>query len=439
MNNDLVFNYYGGTLESYVRQELNKKFDTVSIVVPGAAPDAFVGVDALEYILYEITKFKKVNFDQNFGRMSLPSDAMSNYVYEAVNNINRFFNTLLPEKEFKQKSNVSYSLNKSLNSFKIPKISDFPELALPRLIDENIYNSLGDPGRSIITNTSYIQVKVKQGSNVAEFAAENPGYLDGIDYKRAFLDGAPINLSPEDALGREASCFIYKILEFYLDNDFVSEADRGVNLDSAFNRLLNENFEFYLTTEFFATFEIASLDPGLPQNNLYKDTANKLYVVRGSDDIFEASKNASFVRLAHHKQLFIPKLLDSEGPIGSSDTSMIIEYGTKTVDGEVTKIGDITDDLHKEFASKFMSKDSNINFVKEQISKNVSLIELLSYVSLSNIFNARTIYFSEEFKERDKKEKDFKEARGELTKELNHFVDSIADNIKGTLRSATIQ
>ena len=431
MNNDLVFNYYGGTLESYVRQELNKKFDTVSIVAPGAAPDAFVGVDALEYILYEITKFKKVNFDQNFGRMSLPSDAMSDYVYEAVNNINRFFNTLLPEKDFKQKSNVSYSLNKSLNSFKIPKISDFPRLALPRLIDENIYNSLGDPGHPIITNTSYIQVKVKQGSNVAVVSEENPGWHIDLDYKRDFLIGAPINLSPEDALGREASCFIYKILEFYLDNDFVSEADRGVNLDSAFNRLLNENFEFYLTTEFFATYEIESLDPVLLQNNnLYKDTANKLYIVRGSDDIFEDSKNASFVRLAHHKQKFIPKLLDSEGPIGSSDTSMIIEYGAE---------GDITDNLHEEFASKFMSKDSNINFVKEQISKNVSLIEILSYVSLSNIFNARTIYFSEEFREKDKKRKEFKEARGELTKELNYFVDSIADSIKGTLRSAAVQ
>jgi hypothetical protein len=109
---------------------------------------------------------------------------------------------------------------------------------------------------------------------------------------------------------------------------------------------------------------------------------------------------------------------------------MIIEYGAE---------GDITNDLHEEFASKFMSKDSNINFVKEQISKNVSLIELLSYVSLSNIFNARTIYFSEEFREKDKKDKEYKEARGELTKELNYFVHSIADNIKGTLRSAAVQ
>jgi hypothetical protein len=438
MNNDLVFNYYGGTLESYVRQELNKKFDTVSIVVPGAAPDAFVGVDALEYILYEITKFKKVNFDQNFGRMSLPSDAISDYVYEAVNNINRFFNTLLPEKDFKQKSNVSYSLNTSLNSFKIPNmLSTFASLAV--LFDSDLYSSISsaDGKNPIITNTSYIQIKIKSDSNVARFSGGDESYLETIKVAREFLDGDPINLSPEDVFKKQDS-FIYKILDSYLESGFVSEEDRDADLDSAFNRLLNENFEFYLTTEFFATYKIESLSfDRIQENSLYKETANKLFIIKENDE--SPPINVSFVRLAHHKQLFIPKLLDSEGPIGSSDTSMIIEYGTKTVDGEVTKIGDITDDLHKEFASKFMSKDSNINFVKEQISKNVSLIELLSYVSLSNIFNARTIYFSEEFKERDKKEKEFKEARGELTKELNHFVDSIADNIKGTLRSATIQ
>ena len=439
MNNDLVFNYYGGTLESHVRQELNKKFDTVSIVVPGAAPDAFVGVDALEYILYEITKFKKVNFDQNFGRMSLPSDAISDYVYEAVNNINRFFNTLLPEKDFKQKSNVSYSLNKSLNSFKIPNmLSTFASLAI--LFDPDLYSSISstEEGRDpIITNTSYIQVKIKSNSNVARFSGGDKSYLDSTKVARGFLDGDPINLSPEDVFKKQDS-FIYKILDSYLESGFVSEEDRDADLDSAFNRLLNENFEFYLTTEFFATYKIESLSfDRIQENSLYKETANKLFIIKENDE--SPAINVSFVRLAHHKQLFIPKLLDSEGPIGSPDASMIIECGTKTVDGEVIKIGDITDDLHKEFASKFMSKDSNINFVKEQISKNVSLIELLSYVSLSNIFNARTIYFSEEFRERDKKEKDFKEARGELTKELNHFVDSIADNIKGTLRSATIQ
>ena len=371
--------------------------------------------------------------------MSLPSDAMSDYVYEAVNNINRFFNTLLPEEEFKQKSNVSYSLNKSLNSFKIPNIlSTFTSLTT--LFDPDLYSSISstedrDP---IITNTSYIQVKIKSDSNVARFSGGDKSYLNSTNVAREFLDGAPINLRPEDVFKKQDSCFIYKILDSYLESGFVSEEDMGTDLDSAFNRLLNENFEFYLTTEYFATYKINSLDfEQIQENSLYKDTANKLFIIKESDE--STAKNVSFVRLAHHKQLFIPKLLDSEGPIGSSDTSMIIECGTKTVDGEVIKIGDITDDLHKEFASKFMSKDSNINFVKEQISKNVSLIELLSYVSLSNIFNARTIYFSEEFKERDKKEKDFKEARGELTKELNHFVDSIADNIKGTLRSATIQ
>jgi len=446
MNNDLVFNYYGGTLESYVRQELNKKFDTVSIVVPGAAPDAFVGVDALEYILYEITKFKKVNFDQNFGRMSLPSDAMSDYVYEAVNNINRFFNTLLSEKEFKQKSNVSYSLNKSLNSFKIPKALADSSIDA-ELTDSKIYGVLAETPFGKITNTSYIQVKVRPGSNVETFSAAYPedfkfhrpdGEFGPHQPIRQFLDGSPINISPEDALQGAEECLLYEVLTHYLDSLSVSEADRGIDLDSAFNRLLNENFEFYLTTEFFATYKIESLDLNLlGSNSLYKDTVNKLFKVKeavGADPI-----NVSFVRLASHKQKFIPKLLDSEGPIGSSDTSMIIECGTKTVDGEVIKIGAITDNLHEEFASKFMSKDSNINFVKEQISKNVRLIEILSYVSLSNIFNARTIYFSEEFREKDKKDKEYKEARGELTKELNYFVHSIADNIKGTLRSAAVQ
>ena len=433
MNNDLVFNYYGGTLESHVRQELNKKFDGIGVVVPDSAPDAFVGADALEYILYEITKFKKVNLEQNLGRISLPSDVISDYVYEAVNNINRFFNTLLPEEEFKQKSNVSYSLNKSLNSFKIPKISPTDDFtSLTTLLDPDLYSSISstedrDP---IITNTSYIQVKIKSDSNVARFFASDTTRFESIDIIRGFLDGDyPINLSPEDVLKKQDSCFIYNILDSYLESDFVSESDRDIVLDSGFNQLLNENFEFYLTTEFFATYKIKSLNfEQIQENSLYKDTANKLFIIKEDDE--SAAINVSFVRLAGHKQRFIPKLLDSEGLIGSSDTSMIIEYGSE---------GDITDNLHEEFASKFMSKDSNINFVKEQISKNVSLIELLSYVSLSNIFNARTIYFSEEFRERDKNAKDFKEARGELTKELDRFVDSIIDNIKGTIGSATVQ
>ena len=77
-------------------------------------------------------------------------------------------------------------------------------------------------------------------------------------------------------------------------------------MDSGFNQLLNENFEFYFTTEFFATYKIESLSfDRIQENSLYKETANKLFIIKENDE--SLAINVSFVRLAHHKQLFIPK------------------------------------------------------------------------------------------------------------------------------------